>query len=265
VSTAAAALADVVPIGAAAGARDNEALLAQYRVTGAPDLLDRLVRDNQGLVHHLLKRFRYADEPYEDLVQVANLGLIKAAHSFDAARGARFCTYAAVVIEGEIRHHLRDTLLLRQPRWVKRLHGQIRATTIDLGNKLGRAPEIREIAQAMNVKEEGIREVLALYARLELYAWDQPDGDDGMPAIDRHVLRSLHHESFTLPVEDRVALEAALERLTDFQRRVVDLLFYRELTQAEVAQAMGVTHKKVTRELHNALGRLREVMGKRVF
>jgi RNA polymerase sigma-B factor len=265
VTAAATAPANVVPIGAAIGARDNEALLAQFGATRGADLLERLVRDNQGLIHHLLKRFRYADEPYEDLVQVANVGLVKAARSFDPARGARFSTYAALVIEGELRHHLRDTLLMRQPRWVKRLQGQIRTTTVELGNQLGRAPEIREIAEAMNVKEEGIREVLALHTRLELYAWDQPDGAEGKLAIDRHTLQSMHHESFTLPVEDRVTLEAALERLTDFQRRLVDLLFYREFTQAEVAQALGVTHKKVTRELHKTLGRLREVMGKRIF
>jgi RNA polymerase sigma-B factor len=253
------------PVTAAAGRPDNEALLDRYAVTGAPELLDRLVRDNQRLVHHLLRRFTYADEPYEDLVQVANLGLVKAARAFDAGRGVRFSTYASVVIEGEVRHHLRDTLLLRQPRWVRRLHAQIESTTDDLAQKLGRAPEIREIAAAMNVSEEGILEVLALYSRLELHAWDHDDPDDSTASIDRQVVHSLHHESFTLPVEDRVAVEAALERLTEFQRRLVDLLFYREFTMAEVAARLGITQKKVVRERQKAMTRLREVMGKRIF
>jgi RNA polymerase sigma-B factor len=255
----------VEPMVAAVGRPDNEALLDQYALTGAPELLDRLVRDNQRLVHHLLKRFSYADEPYEDLVQVANLGLVKAARAFDAGRGVRFSTYASVVIEGEVRHHLRDTLLLRQPRWVRRLHVQIEATTDELAQKLGRPPEVGEIAQAMNVSEEGILEVLALYSRLELYAWDHDDPDDSAVSIDRQVVHSLHHESFTLPVEDRVAIEAALERLTEFQRRLVDLLFYREFTLAEVAARLGVTQKKVVRERQKAMTRLREVLGKRVF
>ena len=73
---------------------ENEQLLAAYARDGSPATLDELVRRNQNLLHHILKRFAYADEPYEDLLQVANLGLIKAAQRFDAARGVRFSTYA---------------------------------------------------------------------------------------------------------------------------------------------------------------------------
>jgi RNA polymerase sigma-B factor len=261
----AAALAEVVPLFAAACAYGNETLIVEYRLSGAPGLLDRLVRENQGLVHHILKRFAYAEEPYEDLVQVANLGLIKAARSFDGTRGVRFSTYASAVIEGEVRHHLRDSLLLRQPRWVRRLYAEIQASAFELGNQLGRPPEVREIATAMNIKEESILEVLTHCARLELRAWDCADPDSAPPAIERRVVQRQRLESFALPVEDRLTLEAGLERLADFQRRLVDLLFYREFTQAEVAQALGVTHKKVTRELQKTLGKLREVMGKRIF
>src|SRR5674536_380210 len=98
---------------------DNEQLLAAYADTGSSATLDEVVRRNQNLLHHILKRVAYASDPYEDLLQVANLGLIKAAQRFDAERGVRFSTYATAIVDGELRHHLRDSLLMKQPRWVK--------------------------------------------------------------------------------------------------------------------------------------------------
>src|SRR5665648_391017 len=82
---------------------DNEQLLAAYTETGPTATLDEIVRRNQNLLHHNLKRFAYASDPYEDLLQVANLGLIKAAQRFDAARGVRFSTYATAIVDGELR------------------------------------------------------------------------------------------------------------------------------------------------------------------
>lgn len=259
-----AALAPVIPIESAVGGRQNEALLAQYARARSPQTLDRLVRDNQALVHHILKRFRYGEESYEDLLQVANLGLIKAAQNYDARRGVKFSTYATVVIEGEVRHHLRDSLLLRQPRWLRRVYGQIQGASAELAQELGRPPRIAEIAQRLNINEDGVHEVLAAYARLDLQALGDGDEGDG-PGMDRRCLYSQRHESFVLPIEDRLALDEALERLSEFQRQLVDLLFFREFTQREVADLLGVTHKKVSRELGKALTRLREVMGKRIF
>ncbi len=104
----------------------NEQLVAEYAATRSPATLDQIVRDNQRLLHHVLKRFATADEPYEDLLQVANLGLIKAAQRFDPAKGRDASRPTPCrVIEGEVRHHLRDSLLLRQPRWVKKVYAQI--------------------------------------------------------------------------------------------------------------------------------------------
>jgi RNA polymerase sigma-B factor len=246
------------------GASANEHLLAAYSRTARPDLIDHVVRANQPLVHYVLKRFDYADEPYEDLVQVGNLGLLKAAQAFDPSRGVRFSTYATSMIEGELRHHLRDSVLLRQPRWARRLYRQVQQTTDELQWSLGRAPQMEEVAQAMNIESASLAEVVNCGRRIHLFAWDE-EGDDEAPSIDRHVIQSRHYESFSLPIEDKVALAAAVERLSDFQRSLVELLFYREFTQREVAEALGCTTRKVGTELQHALVRLRELMGKRVF
>jgi RNA polymerase sigma-B factor len=241
---------------------ENERLLAQYATTGSPTALDELVRRNQNLLHHILKRFAYAQDPYEDLLQVANLGLIKAAQRYDASRGAQFSTYATAIIDGELRHHLRDSLLMRQPRWVKRIYADIQAKSNELMHKLGRPPMVRELAEALNIDEDGILEVMNLHARIDLHSQNEPYvADDLDIEADRRVVRSLRRESFALPIEDRIVLHDAVDKLSEFHRRLVYLLFFRQLSQAEVAESLGLTQKKVSREQLKALARLRQVLG----
>jgi RNA polymerase sigma-B factor len=242
----------------------NEQLVAEYAATHNPRVLDELVRRNQRLLHHLLKRFAHAQESYEDLLQVANLGLLKAAQRFDPSRGRTFSTYAAALIEGEIRHHLRDSLLLRQPRWVRKVHGQISAAQAELTHALQRAPTLRELSEKLNITEQGIVEVLQLHARVG--SVDEPlTGAEVVAEAERSSVRSLRFESFSLPIEDRIALYDALDKLSAFERKIIYLLFFREFTQHEVAAALGLTQKKVSRESIKALTRLRSVLQRNVI
>jgi RNA polymerase sigma-B factor len=245
---------------------DNEQLLAAYAETGSSDKLDEVVRRNQNLLHHILKRFSYADEPYEDMVQVANLGLIKAAQRFDGGRGVRFSTYATAIVDGELRHHLRDSLLMRQPRWVKKVYAEIQAKSNELIHKLGRPPEVSELAEALNINEAGILEVMNLYSRIQLHSQDEPFTPDELQAeADPGMVHSIRQATFSLPIEDKISLYAAMDRLSAFQKRLIYLLFFKDLTQSEVAEEMGMTQKKVSRESIKALGRLKEVLGRKVF
>ena len=245
---------------------ENEQLLATYCESGSPPALDEIVRRNQNLLHHILKRFAYANEPYEDLLQVANLGLIKAAQRYDPDRGVRFSTYATAIVDGELRHHLRDSLLMRQPRWVKKIYHEIQAKSNELMHKLGRPPEVSELAEALNINEAGILEVTNLYARIELHSRNEPFSPGELSiGADRSVVHSLRPESFALPIEDRIALYGALDKLSAFQRRLIYLLFFKDLTQSEVADELGMTQKKVSRESIKALGKLKQLMGRRVF
>jgi RNA polymerase sigma-B factor len=245
----------------------NEQLVAQYAATRSAKTLDQIVRSNQKLLHHILKRFAAADEPYDDLVQVANLGLIKAVQRFDPERGVKFSTYAVPVIEGEVRHHLRDSLLLRQPRWVKKVYAQIEEAIGVLTRRLGRQPELGEIAAELNIGEEGILEVLNLYARIDLHGLDDLELSDAATRDDlaRGEVRSLRHDSFSLPIEDRIALYDALDKLSAFERKLIYLLFFREFTQHEVAAALGLTQKKVSRESIKAIGRLRVLLTRKII
>jgi RNA polymerase sigma-B factor len=200
------------------------------------------------------------------MLQVANLGLIKAAQRFDGGRGVRFSTYATAIVDGELRHHLRDSLLMRQPRWVKRVYRQIQDKSTELMHKLGRPPEVAELARALNINEQGILEVMNLYSRIQLHSHDEPfTAVQLQEEADPGLVHSIRQTSFALPVEDRITLYQALDKLTAFERKLIYLLFFRDLTQSEVAQEMGLTQKKVSRESIKTLGRLKAAMGKRVF
>ena len=245
---------------------DNEELLADYADNGSAEALDELVRRNQNLLHHILKRFAYADEPYEDLLQVANLGLIKAAQRFDPDRGVKFSTYATALVDGELRHHLRDSLLLRQPRWVKKVYAQIQEKSNELIRKLGRPPQLSELAEALNIQESGILEVMNLYARIDLHSRNEPFAPSELQAeADPGMVHSIRQETFALPIEDKITLYEALDKLSAFEKKLIYLLFFKDLTQSEVADELGLTQKKVSRESIKTLGRLKAVMGKKVF
>jgi RNA polymerase sigma-B factor len=133
-------------------------------------------------------------------------------------------------------------------------------------HKLGRPPEVAELAKALNINEDGILEVMNLYSRIQLHSHDEPFTAAQLAAeADPHLVHSIRQTTFALPVEDKITLYAALDRLSAFQKRLIYLLFFKDLTQSEVAQEMGLTQKKVSRESIKALGRLKEVMGKKVF
>ncbi|MHB1342990.1 MAG: sigma-70 family RNA polymerase sigma factor [Thermoleophilia bacterium] len=242
----------------------NENLVARYRA-GDTESLDLLLRSNEPLLHHVLKRFAHSAEPYEDLVQVARLGLLKAAQRFDAQRGTSFTTYAVAIVDGEVRHHLRDSLLLRQPRWALGLYQRIQETQADFFQKHDRPPTTSELAALINVREEGILEIIRVHGGLSLHSLDEPFEDSERSVVDKSLVRALRAENFALPVEDRILLYDALGALSDLQKKIVYLLFFGDLTQQEVADEMGLSQRAVSREQVKALGRLKSILTKRIF
>lgn len=243
----------------------NEEMLDAFRRTRDPGCLDELVVLNQGLLHTVLRRYRHATEPYEDLLQVANLGLIKAVHGYDPDRGSSFSSYAAAMIEGEVRHHLRDNVLIRQPRWLRGVRKRIDEASLILTRELKRPPHIRELSQAANISEEGILEIYRYSALVDVCSLDGHSYSGDAAMIDTGAMRSRRRESFSLPLEDRIALEQAFSTLSTFQKKVVYLLFYRGLTQTEAAGRLGLSQRKVSRESVKALSMLKGALQKKIF
>lgn len=243
----------------------NEDLLALYHESGRVEILEELLRKNEGLLHHTLKRFSHTTEAYEDLFQVARIGLIKAAQRYDAGRGASFASYAIALVDGEVRHYLRDNLLVRQPRWARALYRRVQEAQTEFYRKEKRSPTLSELAHAVNLREEGVLEVIRVYGTLDLHSLDEPFSEGGADSPDRSLMRSVKQETFSLPIEDRIVLYDALGALSDLHKRIVYLLFFRDMSQEEVAQEVGLTQRAVSREQSKALSRLKAVLGKKLF
>lgn len=239
---------------AAPGGAETTALIRAYRQTGDRRAIETIVEMHKGLLVHLAGRHaRVSDESHEDLMQVAYVGLMKAVRNHDDVRGVEFATYAYAVVEGEIRHHLRDSALVKKPRWARGLYSRVISTTSRLEGELGRSPELEEIAEEVNVSPVGIVELMKLYGDTSVVSLDGA-AEDG---VDLSAIRSIHHESFSLPIEDRIVLEQAIESLTEVQRKVVYLFFYKDLTQTEVGKRLGLSQRKVSRLVASSLKTLR--------
>jgi RNA polymerase sigma-B factor len=193
----------------------------------------------------------------DDLTQVGYVGLIKAVENFDPTMGVPFEAYARPMIAGEIAHYLRDQApVIRAPRWYRGLNAKLNAARDRLCEKLQREPTTDELAAEMNVTREGIDELLKLRASYNLLSLTQgTDALDGTIRLD--AIRSARLVSFQLPIEDRVTLDMALDQLAEFERRVVHLFFFQDLTQTEIAQRLGSTQRQISRVLARTLEKLR--------
>lgn len=227
-------------------ARDAERSLAR----------DDLVHLHLSLVEHCARRFRNRGEPFEDLVQVGTIGLIKAVDRFETDRGVEFSTYATPTVIGEIKRHFRDKgWAIRVPRRLQELRMQIGGATAELTQKLGRSPTPRELAEVIGCSVEEIMEGIEsshAYATLSLDATD--DSDDGPPSM----LATLGVEDANIEhVEVRESIKPLLEGLGEREKRILLLRFFKNMTQSQIAEEIGVSQMHVSRLLTRTLTQLR--------
>jgi RNA polymerase sigma-B factor len=243
----------------------NARLFAQLRdptATQASRLAarDGLVALHLPLVEHCARRFRNRGEPFEDLVQVGTIGLIKSVDRFDLERGVEFSTYATPTIIGEIKRYFRDKgWAIRVPRRLQELRMQIGATTADLTQTLGRSPTPRELAEAIGCPVEEIIEGIEssnAYATLSLDATDDGNDDGGFSMLDMLGIDDEELEQ----IEIRESIKPLLEALPHREKRILLLRFFRNKTQSEIAADIGVSQMHVSRLLTRTLDQLRATM-----
>lgn len=245
------------PAGSRADGRADEArtlrLLAAYR-EGDERALERIFDEHGRLLSHVVRRYvRSSGESYEDLLQVGYLGLVKAVRGYEASPGARFSSYAYAMMDGELRHHFRDAGLVRRPRWARSLYARVSEATARLSAELERPPLPEEVAREVNVTPEGVIELLKLFSDTEVSSLDGTEEGADLSAI-----KSLQYETFSLPVEDKIILEESLQTLTELQRKVVYLFFYKDLSQTEIGRRLGLPQRKVSRIIASSVKSLKE-------
>jgi RNA polymerase sigma-B factor len=231
---------------------------AEYARTRAPELRERLVLGHMPLALQLAKRFGpRGSQSQDDVNQVASLALVKAVDRFDPARGIRFSTYATATILGELKRNLRDhTWSVRPSRSAHDLWLAMESALDELTNELRRRPTLGELATRLGV---GVDKVLQAQ---EVAGGRVASSLDRLPAAGREALGDTIGEndgSLGL-VEERATLRSLFAVLSDYERSVVHCRFSDRMTQARIAQELGVSQMHVSRVLRRALEKMRDAL-----
>jgi RNA polymerase sigma-B factor len=246
-------------IHSATGAVYEERLLAEYQRTRDPRLRDELIERHLPLARRLAGRYGYSDEPFDDLLQVACVGLIKAIDRFEPGRGAKLSSFAVPTILGELKRHFRDkTWALHVPRGLQDLSLKLTRENERLAKTLGRSPTVAELSEATGLSAEEVLEGQSAGSAYGASSLDEPveaGEEDSAPLIEM-----LGHDDDQLAlVEDRLEMVAAWRELPPVQREVLRLRFIEDLTQREIGDRIGYSQMHVSRLLRQALTTLADL------
>jgi RNA polymerase sigma-B factor len=243
----------------AAGGRaaQDRALFARYLDQRDPVDREMLIERFLPLARQLARRYQRPEEPFDDLYQVACLGLVKAIDRFDLEREVAFSSYAVPTILGEIKRYFRDrTWSVRVPRDLQELALKVDRAVSNLSLDLHRQPTVAEIAERVNAEEEDVLEALeasGAYRATSLEAPRATEDDSGETLGD--TLGTDEH-GFAL-AEDRATLARLMRSLSPREREVLRLRFEEDMTQGEIGERIGVSQMQVSRIIRQSLGRLR--------
>jgi RNA polymerase sigma-B factor len=231
-------------------------LLLRYHRWGDLAAREELVERFLPLARDLALRYSYTDEPLDDLVQVAAVGLIKAIDRFEPERGSRFTSYAAPTILGELKRHFRDKgWALHVPRDLQERALAVNREAEALSKRLGRSPKMRELAAALGCSVEQALEAAEAAASYEAASLDAPVAREEGESAALVDLLGGPDDAYEL-VESRQAIASTWRVLPTLERRVLELRFVDDLTQREIGDRIGYSQMHVSRLLRRALNRL---------
>lgn len=235
--------------------------LASYAKHPEPNIRDEIVLQYANLVESIGRRFVGACEPIEDLVQEGYLGLIASVDKYDGDKGVKFSTYATHFIVGQIKHYLRDKgKIIKEPAWLQELNQRMTKVIDSLNQQLGRQPNEKEIAEVMQMSEQTVREMLTTREVFKVSSLDNTDNDDSSRTRDSEKIKDEKLISFQLPLEDKIVLEAALDRLKDIEQQVIADHFYKGLNQTEIAKNLSISCNYVSHILRNGTKKLKKIL-----
>ncbi|WP_435854817.1 SigB/SigF/SigG family RNA polymerase sigma factor [Streptomyces triculaminicus] len=224
-----------------------------------------LIEMNLSLVRFVSGRFRARSEQMEDIVQVGTIGLIKAIDRFDLTREVEFTTFAIPYITGEIKRFFRDTSwAVHVPRRLQELRVELAKATDELSSRLGRSPNVRELAEVMDLSEEQVVEARIASNGYRANSLDMP-ADDEAPQRTRAVSRAWVERFGTTDenlekVENIQVLGRLLPELDTRERQILRMRFGEEMTQSQIGARLGISQMHVSRLLSRTLARLRTHM-----
>ncbi len=236
--------------------RDDRAgvLIERYRETKDAAVLEQLTEELMPWLQRLARRFAGRGLEFDDLLQVASVGLVMAVERFDPARGYKFSSFAEPTITGEIKRHFRDHgWSVRPPRDLQERAAEINQVSVRLTGELGRSPTLQDIAEETGASVEDVLSALHASSAWTADSLDQPVSDE-LPLTPALV----DDEPVYKVADDRIELAEAMSVLPERDRLVIHLSFFEDLTQSQIAERVGVSQMQVSRIIRNSLQRMRE-------
>jgi RNA polymerase sigma-B factor len=222
-------------------------LLSRFASTRDPALRDEIAAATMWIATRSARRFVDRGEPFDDLVQVARIGLLKSIDRFDPSHGVHFGAYATPTIVGELRRHFRDhTWSVHVPRRAKDLRPAVNTANEELGKVLGRSPRISEIADRLQVSADVVIESLEANNAYRAQTLD-PTGTGKSAAVEGGFDDTLNRE----------LVAGLLERLRPRERKILYLRFFEDMSQEQIAKEIGTSQVHVGRLLASSLLELR--------
>ena len=237
---------------------DRRQLAVLWRNRSDEAARSALVSRFMPLARSLARRYRRSSEPFDDLLQVASLGLLKAIDRFEPERGNAFVSFAVPTILGELRRYFRDCCWdVHVPRGTQERTLKLEQAQSRLTHDQGRPPSVAELARYLELDSEQVLEAIAAAQGYDALSLDTPRASQtgDRPTSYADVLGEID-ERFAL-VEDGITIAAALKHLSERERRVLQLRFGEDLTQSEIAARIGVSQMQVSRLLRRSLDQLR--------
>jgi RNA polymerase sigma-B factor len=220
---------------------------------------EELVRRFLPLARKLARRYSGAREPFEDLLQVASLGLVKAIDRYDSDRGTAFSSFAVPTILGELKRYFRDLgWAVHVPRGAQEQAVKVEEAQHRLSSGSGRSPTVQELAEYLELSIEDVLESLETSRAHHASSLDAPY-DDGEGEAGTVVDRFGTEDPGLRMADERLTVGAAARQLPPREREVLRLRFVRDLTQTQIATHIGVSQMQVSRILRRALARLSEL------
>lgn len=234
-----------------------ERLVADYVAQPTLENRDRLVEAHLYIAEIIARKFSGRGVEYDDLFQVAALALVRAVERFDPDRGVKFTSFVTPNMVGEVKNYFRDRARsVRLPRRGAQLAREIERARDELAQRLHRMPRVDELAEALNAPEDAVLEALEI-GGLTMVSLDAGNEDEDAPSLDAFL--GIEDRGFT-DFERNDAIRRAMDALSPRQREIVRLRFFRNLSQREIAERVGVSQMTVSREERRALEAMRDNM-----
>jgi RNA polymerase sigma-B factor len=243
----------------ALGQIGNDTLFVAWQQGGDRQARDELVKRFLPLARKLARRYSGAREPFDDLLQVASLGLVKAIDRYDLDRGTAFSSFAVPTILGELKRYFRDLgWAVHVPRGAQERAVKVEEAQHLLSGRLNRAPTVLELAQYLEFDIDDVLDALETSRAHHASSLDAPY-DDGEGESGTMVESFGDLDPSLLTADDRVTITAAARQLPSREREVLALRFVHDLTQTQIADHIGVSQMQVSRILRRAITHLTEI------